>query len=93
MNTTKGDETPKSSPDEVEETNEIIKEETVKPLKVITNPSSQNSASLTVLKQQIQITNLTEEIEELKATNRELQKEVQGKTQEIYDVKDYQIFT
>jgi len=88
MNTTKDDETPKSIQDELEENNEIIKEEIMKPLTPTVNPSSQNSASLTVLKQQIQITHLNEELEELKEINKDLEKELQGKTQEIYDVKD-----
>jgi len=40
-----------------------------------------------VLKQQIQLTNLTEELQEVKISNQELEKEINNKNQEIYDVK------
>lgn len=44
------------------------------------------STSLTLLKQHIQITNLNEEIQELKVANKDLENDITTKTQEIYDV-------
>lgn len=47
------------------------------------------SASLTLLKQHIQIVNLTEELQALKLTHKELENELSNKTQECYDVMHY----
>jgi len=47
---------------------------------------AQNSASLMVLKQQIQISNLQEELHEVKGQKKELEAEVSAKNQEIYDL-------
>jgi len=47
---------------------------------------SQSSASIKVLKQQIQIANMTEELQELKASKNELENEMKFKNQEIYDL-------
>lgn len=44
------------------------------------------SSSLSLLKLHIQITKLNEEIQDLKATNKELEDEIANKNQEIYEV-------
>jgi len=52
----------------------------------LNNGASAGSASLTLLKQHIQIVSLNEEIQALKLTNKEQENELSNKNQEIYDM-------
>lgn len=50
------------------------------------NKEKKGQTSLTILKQQVKITNLTEEIQDLKIANKDLESEVTSKNSEILEV-------
>ncbi len=74
--------------DEEEEQETVENMENVIPSSKEVSPQAagQSSASIKVLKQQIQIANMTEELQELRAYKAEFENEIKSKNQEIYDL-------